>query len=190
MKKLLDEIASCVLCSANLKNGPRPIVSINKQSKVLIIGQAPGAVVHKTGVLWNDKSGANLKEWLGVPDTVFYEPSQIGLLPMGFCYPGKGKEGDLPPRKECAPLWHEEALSQMKKVRLIILIGNYAQAYYLRSAKEKTLTATVKNYSNYLPKYFVLPHPSPRNNIWMAKNKWFKKKVLPELKKEVTKALR
>ena len=109
---------------------------------------------------------------------------------MGFCYLGKGKGVDLPPRRECAPLWHEEALSQMKKVHLIILIGNYTQAYYLLSTKEKTLTATIKNYSNYLSKYFVLPNPSPRNNIWMAKNKWFKKKVLTELKKELTKALR
>ncbi len=189
MKKLLHEIASCTACAAHLPSGPRPIVAAHKDSKIVVIGQAPGAVVHRTGIPWDDKSGANLRAWMDVSDAVFYDPKQIALLPMGFCYPGKGASGDLPPRKECAPLWHDSILQQMKKVRLILLIGGYAQNYYLPNNNEKTLTATVKKYSEYLPQYFVLPHPSPRNNIWIAKNEWFKTDVLPQLKKEVKKAL-
>ena len=189
MKKLLQDIGSCTVCVAHLPSGPRPIVAAHKQSKIIVIGQAPGAVVHRTGIPWDDKSGANLRAWMDVSDDVFYDPKQIALLPMGFCYPGKGTSGDLPPRKECAPLWHDLILEHMKEVQLILLIGGYAQGYYLPESKEKTLTETVRKYKNYLPKYFVLPHPSPRNNIWIAKNEWFKTDILPQLKIQVKKAL-
>ncbi len=182
MKKLLQEISKCTECSVQLELGPRPVLTAHKKSKIVIIGQAPGAAVHKSGIPWDDKSGKNLRSWLNINDETFYNPEKIALIPMGFCYPGKGKSGDLPPRKECAPLWHNPVLSQLEEVELVILIGKYAQDYYLGKTALKNLTETVRNFKTYLPKYFVLPHPSPRNNIWKAKNEWFEKEILPELK--------
>jgi len=181
MDKLLQEIRNCQVCAADLLLGARPIVAAHANSKIVIIGQAPGSIVHKTGVPWDDKSGENLRTWMGITEDVFYDPKTIAIIPMGFCYPGKGKSGDLPPRKECASLWHQPLLDQLQNVELILLIGKYAQDYYLGKQTKKTLTATVQSYQEYLPTYFVLPHPSPRNNIWMAKNKWFKKEVIPQL---------
>ncbi|MFY0601405.1 MAG: uracil-DNA glycosylase family protein [Cyclobacteriaceae bacterium] len=185
MKTLIQEIHKCTICSSNLPLGPNPVLAVHPKSKIVIIGQAPGSVVHKTGKPWDDKSGENLRKWLGVDNEVFYDASKIALIPMGFCYPGKGKSGDLPPRKECAPQWHDLLLSKMKNVELTILIGKYAQDYYLKNNPSKTLTETVKNYKAFLPKHFVIPHPSPRNNIWQAKNEWFGKEVLPTLKERV-----
>ncbi|WP_299438584.1 uracil-DNA glycosylase family protein [uncultured Aquimarina sp.] len=185
MKALLSLISKCDTCAAKLELGPRPIVSASINSKIVIIGQAPGSVVHKSGIPWDDKSGENLRAWMGIDNDLFYDPEIIALVPMGFCYPGKGKSGDLPPTKECAPLWHQKLLSKIKDVELILLIGGYAQQYYLKDQLKRTLTETVKNYTEYLPDYFVLPHPSPRNNIWQAKNDWFKKEVIPELRNSV-----
>ncbi|NNL91925.1 MAG: uracil-DNA glycosylase family protein [Saprospiraceae bacterium] len=162
---------------------------MSSKSKILIIGQAPGLIVHKTGKPWDDKSGENLRNWMGINDKVFYDNKKIGIMPMGFCYPGKGKSGDLPPRKECAPEWHEKLLDKLDTPSLILLIGSYAQNYYLGKKKLKTLTDTVKNYHQFLPKYFVLPHPSPRNNTWMKKNPWFKNEVIPTLKNKVLESL-
>ncbi len=190
MKLLLQEISKCTVCSEYLDLGPRPIVSGGLGSKIIIIGQAPGTVVHRTGIPWDDKSGENLRNWMGIDTSVFYDADTIGLIPMGFCYPGKGKSGDLPPRKECAPLWHDRLLENMKQVKLTILVGKYAQDYYLRDQSKRTLTETVKNFEEYLPNYFVLPHPSPRNNIWQAKNEWFAAEVLPRLKKEIHKLVK
>ena len=187
MNTLLKEISKCTVCHEQLPLGPRPIVSAAVESKIIIIGQAPGLKVHETGIPWDDKSGENLRDWLGIDKETFYDPATIALVPMGFCYPGRGKSGDLPPRKECAPLWHKSLLKKMNKVKLVILIGQYAQNYYLGNKMKKTLTETVKNFETYLPDYFVLPHPSPRNNIWQAKNPWFKDKVLKKLKEEVKK---
>jgi uracil-DNA glycosylase len=181
MEDLLKDIRQCTICAHALELGPRPILAAHPESKIAVIGQAPGSVVHRTGIAWDDLSGKNLRQWMGVSNETFYDEKQIALIPMGFCYPGKGKSGDLPPRKECAPQWHADLFEQMKHLELIILIGKYAQDAYLEDAKP-TLTATVKNFNNYLPKYFVLPHPSPRNNIWQAKNEWFKGEVLPTLK--------
>ncbi len=169
MNNLHKEISACTVCASNLALGPRPVCAFHPKSKIVIIGQAPGSVVHRTGIPWDDKSGENLRKWMGIDVDTFYDASQIAIVPMGFCYPGKGKSGDLPPRKECAPLWHERIFELLEEVELTLLIGTYAQAYYLKGKKERTLTATVKNYEAYLPDYFVLPHPSPRNNIWMAK---------------------
>ena len=189
MDKLIREIQNCTLCIKSLPLGPKPIIAAGRKSKIIIIGQAPGKVVHHTGIPWNDKSGDTLRKWLGVDEKTFYNTSCFALIPMGFCYPGKNKTGDLPPRPECAPQWHSKLLSYMKDVKLILLIGNYSQQYYLKEKALTTLTETVKQYKNYLPRYFPLPHPSPRNNIWQAKNKWFVSTVLPDLQKRVAKIL-
>ena len=157
----------------------------HSKSKVAIIGQAPGSVVHKSGVPWDDKSGERLREWLSVSNTDFYDEEKIALIPMGFCYPGKGKSGDLAPRTECAPQWHEALFSKMKELELIILIGTYAQSYYLKDKRKSTLTETVRNYQEYLPTYLPLPHPSPRNNIWLRKNEWFETEVIPKLRQRI-----
>ncbi len=183
MEQLLSEIKKCKICEPELTLGANPVLSAHPDSKIVIIGQAPGTIVHRTNIPWNDKSGDNLRTWMGIDKATFYNTKKISIIPMGFCYPGKGKSGDLPPRKECAPLWHQQLFKQLKNVELILLIGKYAQDYYLQESSKKTLTETVKSFEEYLPKYFVLPHPSPRNNIWQAKNPWFSQDVLPNLKK-------
>jgi len=189
MEQLLSQIRACTHCTAHLPLGPRPIVSADPNSKIMLIGQAPGTKVHETGVPWDDPSGKQLRKWLGVTNAQFYDETLFALVPMGFCYPGKGKSGDLPPRPECAPLWHQPLFDQMDNLQLIILIGQYAQRHYLGDTMKKNLTETVKNYKTYLPKFFVLPHPSPRNRFWLSKNPWFKEKVLPDLKKRVGEAI-
>lgn len=186
---LKESISNCTICAQNLELGPRPIVSVDPASKILIIGQAPGSIVHKTGIPWNDKSGENLRHWMGIDKATFYNPKHIGIVPMGFCYPGKGKSGDLPPRKECAPQWHDLLFEQMTNVKLTLLIGKYAQDYYLKEKSQRNLTETVRNFESYLPKYIVLPHPSPRNNIWQKKNLWFREEVIPTLKDIISQTL-
>lgn len=185
MQKLLEEIKACNICQDHLALGPRPVMAADPKSKIVIIGQAPGAIVHQSGVPWDDKSGDNLRSWLNIDKKQFYDPKQVALIPMGFCYPGKGKSGDLPPRPECAPQWHNQLLSQMNHVQVTLLIGQYAQWHYLRERVKSTLTATVQNFEDYLPDYFVLPHPSPRNNIWRAKNPWFDREVIPALRERI-----
>lgn len=185
MDTLLENIKKCDVCAKHLPLGPRPIVAAHPDSKIIIIGHAPGTKVHKTGIPWDDPSGKQLRKWLGITDDIFYDETKIALIPMGFCYPGKGTSGDLPPRPECAPLWHESLLNGIKKPELVILIGTYSQKYYLKEKAFKTLTETVKNYNDYLPTYLPLPHPSPRNRFWLAKNPWFKEEVVPELQKRV-----
>ena len=189
MDKLLRQIRNCKECRQHLKDGVNPIVAASPKSKLIIIGQAPGRIVHHTGIPWDDKSGDNLRSWLGIDSLTFYDADKIALMPMGFCYPGTAKTGDLPPRPECAPLWHGQLLARMPDAALILLIGQYAQNYYLGAKAKKTLTETVQHFRTYLPEYFTLPHPSPRNNIWQSKNKWFGQQVLPELKKRVQKIL-
>lgn len=185
MDNLLADIRQCKVCEPYLELGANPIVSASKKSKIVIIGQAPGRIVHQTGIPWNDKSGDSLRNWLGVDKATFYDEDIFALVPMGFCFPGKGKSGDLPPRKECAPLWHKPLLNYMQDIKLILLIGQYAQHYYLNERCKNTLTETVRNYQEYLPEYLPLPHPSPRNNIWMAKNRWFQAEVLTILKDQI-----
>lgn len=180
---LTNTIKQCRVCEKFIE--PNPVLSMSVKSKIILIGQAPGRIVHETGIPWNDKSGDNLRHWLGVEKSAFYNTQKFGIMPIGFCYPGSNKSGDLPPRKECAPLWHDALLRETTNVKLIILIGQYAQKYYLKEKVKDTLTNTVMNFKNYLPQYFVLPHPSPRNNIWMAKNKWFEENVLPELRNKI-----
>lgn len=185
MESLLSQIKNCRACERHLEHGVNPIVSVNSNSKILIIGHAPGRLVHNTSIPWNDKSGDNLRSWLGVDKEQFYNPDNFGLMPMGFCYPGKGKTGDLAPRVECAPLWHDKIFESLTDIRLILLIGQYAQRYYLKDKANSSLTETVRDYKKFLPKYFPLPHPSPRNNIWRRKNIWFELEVLPELRDAV-----
>lgn len=185
MEQLLADIKQCTLCLPYLEHGVNPVVAAHPQSKIAIIGQAPGSVVHRTGIPWDDQSGERLRSWLGVDKTTFYNPQYLALIPMGFCYPGKGKSGDLAPRKECAPLWHEQLMEKMQHLELIVLIGQYAQNYYLGKRKQRTLTETVKQFKNYLPEFLPLPHPSPRNNIWLKKNSWFETDVLPTLKQKI-----
>jgi len=183
MDSLLKEIRSCTICTEFLPLGPNPQVQASPKSRICIIGQAPGKSVHESGIPWNDPSGIRLRDWLGVDEKTFYDPDIFALVPMGFCYPGKGKSGDLPPRPECAPTWHDLLLNKMTNLSLIILIGQYAQNYYLKD--KKSLTDRVKNFKNIPVPYFALPHPSPRNNIWMKKNQWFGEEVLPALKKKI-----
>jgi len=185
LKKLISEIRKCQVCLNHLENGVNPVLAADPKSKIAIIGQAPGSVVHRTGIPWDDKSGERLRQWLDVSSDKFYDPEIFAIVPMGFCYPGKGKSGDLPPRKECAPLYHDLLLGKMPDLKLILLIGAYAQNYYLGKEKKRTLTETVRNFREYLPLYLPLPHPSPRNNIWLKKNEWFEEEVLPTLR-EVT----
>jgi len=189
MEELLSKIKNCKICETNLPLGVNPVLMASNTSKLIIIGQAPGKIVHHTSIPWNDKSGDNLRSWLGISKETFYDPNQIALIPMGFCYPGTGKTGDLPPRKECAPLWHPLLMKKISQTKLILLVGQYAQNYYLGAEAKETLTETVKSFKEYLPKYFPLPHPSPRNNIWQAKNIWFSGEVLPELRIKVKRML-
>jgi uracil-DNA glycosylase family 4 len=165
------------------------VVQLDPSSKVLIIGQAPGRRVHESGIPWNDASGQTLRKWLGVDDILFYDPLNFSIVPMSFCYPGKGKSGDLPPLAKCAPLWHSNILEQFISPPLILLIGQYAQKYYLKERSAPSLTETVKNYKSFLPKYFPLPHPSPRNQNWVKVNSWFMDEVVPDLRMMVRNAL-
>ncbi len=187
--RLIDEVKACTVCKDNLPFPPKPILQFSTTSRIIIIGQAPGIKVQESGVPWNDASGKRLREWMGVSERDFYKTQNFGIVPMGFCYPGKGKSGDLPPRPECAELWMQRILKILRQKKLVILIGQYSQSYFLQDQKKKTLTETVKNWENYLPEYFVLPHPSPRNNIWLRKNTWFEKQVLPALKLTVAQSL-
>lgn len=184
-QNLITDIKKCRICDQFLELGPNPVVSASTKSKILIVGQAPGTKVHASGVPWDDASGKNLRKWLGVSTEQFYDSSIFGIVPMGFCYPGKGKSGDLPPRPECAPKWHTALLDQMPEIRLTLLIGQYAQAYYLGNRKKKTLTETVRSFQEYLPYFLPLVHPSPRNGIWMRKNEWFEEEVVPVLQRIV-----
>ncbi len=184
LNQLLHVIRKCEECT-DLPLGPRPVLSAHEDAKILILGQAPGLAVHQSGIPWDDPSGERLREWMGIDNTSFYNPKLVAIVPLGFCYPGKGKTGDLPPRKECAQLWHGRLLPMLPKIKLTLLAGQYAQNYQLASSKKKTLTETVRNWRDYTPANLPLPHPSPLNNRWLAKNPWFKVDVLPYLKRRV-----
>ncbi|UUM30452.1 uracil-DNA glycosylase family protein [Vibrio japonicus] len=184
LKETLQQIRACSLCEPNLPLGANPVIQASESSKLLIIGQAPGLKVHNTSIPWNDPSGERLREWLQLDKAQFYDPDEIAIMPMGLCYPGKGKSGDLPPRKECAPQWHSTVISQLPNVGMTLLIGQYAQNYYLKD-KPKTLTETVKQWQRWAPTYLPLPHPSPRNTLWLKKNPWFELEVVPYIREYV-----
>ena len=187
LRQLLVEIRNCEVCKDHLPLGPRPVVSASGSAKILIVGQAPGIRVHQSGIAWNDPSGNRLREWMGITDRQFYDEKQVALVPMGFCYPGTTKTGDMPPRPECAPLWQERLLKKLKSVELTLLLGQYSQKQFLGKLAKRNLTATVENWKEYRPKFLPMPHPSPRNNRWLKNNPWFEKDLLPWLKRRVTK---
>ncbi|MDR5591298.1 uracil-DNA glycosylase family protein [Christiangramia sp. SM2212] len=187
MEDLIREIRQCKLCKEHLPLGANPIIEANRNSKIVLISQAPGRVVHESGIAWKDQSGKKLREWLGVNDDTFYNTDNFAILPMGFCYPGKAKTGDLPPRKECAPLWHESVWDQLENVRLKIIIGSYSANYYL--GKKENLTQKVKNFEKFLPEFWTLPHPSPVNRFWRMKNPWFENEIVPKLQEKIQKIL-
>ncbi len=190
MKDLLSEIRNCTICKESLPNYPKPIIRASSDSKILIIGQAPGQKVQNSVVPWDDASGKTLREWLCVTSEQFYDTHLFAIIPMGFCFPGTGKSGDLPPRKECAVSWHKKVLNQMPNIQLTLLIGKYAQEYYLSDKVKGNLTETVRSYLEYLPAYIPLPHPSPRNNIWLKKNQWFKTDTIPLIQTKISDILK
>ena len=187
--KLQRDIRACTLCAEHLPLGPRPVFQISRTARILIAGQAPGSKVHASGVPFDDASGDRLRDWLGLDRETFYDANRVTILPMGFCYPGTGKSGDQPPRPECAIAWREKILGELSAVKLTLVIGQYAMAWHLGPRAKATLTETVRAWREFSPALFPLPHPSPRNNIWLKKNPWFTRDVLPELRKQIKAAL-
>jgi len=185
LEHLLQQVRACTICAPHLPLGPRPVLRAAPTAKLLIVGQAPGTRVHASGIPWDDQSGKRLRQWLGLTPDVFYDASQIAIIPMGFCYPGKGKSGDLPPRPECARHWHERLLALLPDIELTLLIGRYAQEYFLGAAARATLTQTVAHWQTYLPRFMPLPHPSPRNQFWLRRNPWFEADAVPVLQQLV-----
>jgi len=185
---LHKEIAACTICEGHLPLGPRPVVQFSERSRILIIGQAPGTKVHASGTPWDDDSGDRLRGWLGLDKPAFYDPANVALMPMGFCYPGKAKGGDAPPRKECQPAWHQRILDVLPQDCLILLVGTYAQAHYLPETRKLSMTERVRQGAEHAP-IIPLPHPSWRVRMWMQKNPWFEKETLPKLRAAVTQTL-
>ncbi len=172
------------------KEGIEPLYSVHKEAKICIIGQAPGIRAQESRLFWNDPSGDRLRDWLGIDRATFYESNKISILPLDFYFPGKGKSGDLPPRAGFAQKSHKALLEEMPEIELFILVGSYAIKYYLNLKSSAKTTEVIRNFEAYLPKYFPLVHPSPRNNIWLAKNLWFEPELLPELKKRVAQLIK
>lgn len=189
MDTLVDSIRACTLCTADLPCKPKPVLQLHTDARILVAGQAPGKKAHDSGVPFDDASGERLRDWMGVDDVCFYDAQQIAILPMGFCYPGKGEHGDLPPVKRCAKTWRTEALAQLKQVQLTLVLGQYAMRYHLPDVRG-TLTETVKQWQSTQPTLFALPHPSPRNRPWLARNPWFERELLPILRARVQEVLR
>ncbi len=189
LEALLGEIRACRLCAAHLPLGPRPVLRASATARLLIVGQAPGTKVHASGIPWDDASGKRLREWLEMTPETFYDERRIAIVPMGFCYPGKAGSGDAPPRPECRATWHPRLIPLLERVRLTLLIGQYAQAYFLGERRRATLTDTVAAYREHLPRFFALPHPSPRNIGWFKANPWFEREAVPALRAQVRAAL-
>jgi len=188
VEALLAEVRACTICASHLPHGVRPVVQLHPAARLLIAGQAPGRKVHASGVPFDDVSGDRLRDWLAVDHDTFYDAGRIAIVPMGFCYPGTGKSGDLPPRPECAPAWRAQLLDCLENLQLTLVIGQYAQAYHLDTSKS-TLTQNVQAWRNYAPDIVPLPHPSPRNNLWLRRNPWFETELLPALRQRVAEVL-
>ncbi len=188
-ESLLNEVSRCRLCADDLPLGPRPVLQCSASARILIAGQAPGSKVHASGIPFDDPSGDRLREWMGIKPEVFYDPARVAILPMGFCYPGSGKSGDLPPRPECAEKWRRPLLAGMPRIELTLVLGAYAQAYHLAAAS-KSVTERVRGWQDCWPRVLPLPHPSPRNNRWLKQNPWFDEELLPALRARVKQILR
>jgi uracil-DNA glycosylase len=188
LAELVTAISRCQLCADQLPHGPRPVVQIHPNATVLIAAQAPGRRVHDTGIPFNDPSGERLRDWMGIGKDTFYDPQHIAIVPMGFCYPGKGKSGDLPPIPRCAATWRQPALDHLGQLRLTLVIGQYAQRWHL-PRPQSSLTKTVLDWRSHLPGVIPLPHPSPRNNLWLNRNPWFEAELVPVLRERVKTAL-
>lgn len=188
LTSLLKEVRACRICADHLPSGPRPVLQVDARARILIVGQAPGRRVHESGVPFDDPSGDRLRRWMGVDRDAFYNPALVAILPMGFCYPGTGRSGDLPPRLECAPAWREALLGHLTAVELTLVIGQYAQAWHL-GTESGGVTETVRQWRNQWPRVLPLPHPSPRNQMWTRKNPWFDDDVVPALQQRVAELL-
>jgi uracil-DNA glycosylase len=189
LEALLAEVAACAVCAPHLPLGPRPVLQIGSGARLLIASQAPGRRAHRHGIAFHDRSGETLRAWLGIDSATFYDPERVAILPLGFCYPGRGQGGDLPPRPECAPLWQARLRAAMPALRLTLLLGRHAQRHHLGTRSKPGLTETVRTFRDYLPAHFPLPHPSPRNRPWLQRHSWFEQEVLPALRAEVGRAL-
>ena len=186
LEELLLKVRACRTCVPHLPCGPRPVLRLRETSRLLIIGQAPGTKVHDSGIPWDDASGDRLRKWLDIDRDAFYDERRVAIIPMGFCYPGlHGNGGDLPPRRECAPLWHTRLLSHLPSVSLTLLVGSFAQRYYLGRSCGKSVTETVYNWQQYVPRFLPLPHPSWRTRGWVLKNEWYERDLLPELRRRI-----
>ncbi|MGH8736982.1 MAG: uracil-DNA glycosylase family protein [Burkholderiales bacterium] len=190
LARVAREARACRLCVKALPLEPRPVFHVGLRARVLIVGQAPGRRVHETGISWNDPSGETLRAWLGIEREAFYDTAHIAIVATGLCYPGTGPGGDLPPQPQCAPTWQPRFRAALPSLRLTLLVGSHAQAYYLGKRRKRTLGDTVHAWRDYLPGYFALPHPSPRNRLWLRNNPWFERDVIPALRRCVDRALR
>jgi len=181
---LLSAVRECRACEKHLPLGPRPVLRAGESARILVVGQAPGARVHASGIPWDDPSGDRLREWMCLDKDRFYDESQIAIIPMGYCYPGRGKGGDLPPRRECAALWLDQLLARLPRIEVTLLIGLHAQRHFLGSRRKRSLTETVKAWREFAPEYLPLPHPSARNTPWFRSNPWFEHELLPVLREQ------
>ena len=187
--RLRSDINDCTLCSDHLPLGPRPVVQAHPDARILIVGQAPGTAVHRTGIPFNDPSGDRLRTWLGLNKEQFYDEKKVAIVPMGFCYPGKSQGGDLPPRPECAATWRAQLLSHLQQIQLTVAVGRYAIDWHLQPGKSSTLTDIVKQWRSYATDVVPLPHPSPRNTQWLKRNPWVELDIVPHLQRRVDAAL-
>jgi uracil-DNA glycosylase len=189
LDQLLVEVRACRLCEPELPLGPRPVLRASPSARILVVGQAPGTAVHASGIPFDDPSGERLRDWMGVDSQTFYDASRIAIIPMGFCYPGRGRSGDLPPKRRCARTWRQRLVDQLPEIELTLAIGQYAIAWHLPEARGLTLTETVRRHNEWGANRLPMPHPSPRNNLWLAKNPWFEIEVVPQLQARVARAL-
>ncbi|MHB8948605.1 MAG: uracil-DNA glycosylase family protein [Rhodoferax sp.] len=185
LEALLEAVRNCRACDSHLPLGPRPVLRAGAAARILIVGQAPGVRVHTTGIPWDDPSGERLRGWMGVDKAFFYDESRIAIIPMGYCYPGRGADGDLPPRRECAALWLDQLLARMPQIELTLLVGQYAQRHFLGSHRKPSLTETTRAWREYAPQFIPLPHPSPRNQPWFKQHAWFEEEVVPALQARI-----
>lgn len=186
--QLVRRVRACTLCADDLPLGPRPVIQMAESARILVVGQAPGRRVHETGLPFNDPSGDRLRQWMGVTRDTFYDEQKMAILPMGFCYPGTGKSGDLPPRPECAPAWRERLLDRLPNIALTLVIGQYAHAWHL-PGRQRSVTESVRQWRDHWPSMLPMPHPSPRNNLWLRRNPWFEEEVVPALQERVARLL-